>query len=95
MDVFGYEKLVNKSIRSFACEVSRTWGVAADEVGVRISYPGETLRVYLHVRGRQVKELTVLELVRFFIGSTTAGMEQKVAASVIRFLDECRDNSQS
>ena len=91
IDVFGYEKIVDKSVQNFALQVANEHGISPNKIFVRIIKPNEALRVFLHAGGKQLKELTILELVQFFVGQSNPQTESKVAESVSRFLDEYAD----
>ncbi|MDN5201160.1 hypothetical protein QQ008_07300 [Fulvivirgaceae bacterium BMA10] len=87
IDVFGYEKIVDKSVQNFALETANIHGISPNKIFVRIIKPSEVLRVFLHAGGRQIKELTILELVHFFVGNSNPKTGSKVAESVSRFLE--------
>ncbi len=90
IDLFGYEKIVNKSVRTYAEKIANEQGVNAKQVYVRIIKPAE-LRVFLHVSGKLLKELTIRELVHFFVGPgalKSSHTESKVVSSVSKFFSD-------
>ncbi len=90
IDLFGYEKMVHRSVRNFAIKTAEELGVPPNRIFVRIQENQGSLRVFLLAGGKTVKELTVLELVQFFVGLTTrsAHLEANIVKSVLRFLKE-------
>lgn len=95
VDVFGYEKKVTKNAVAYLDKAARELRIPYEQLFARIVKQNFTVRVYLHHRGRQLKEVPVRELVQFFAGrqATVPGRESKVVDSVSKYLDELsKDN---
>lgn len=93
IDVFGYESVVNASIAKYAENMAAQYGVCADQVYVRIIKPQLGVRVFLHINGQVIKELTVAELVAFFVGcKPTRTLQDKVVSYVVSFLQDYSSN---
>jgi len=96
IDLFSYEKMVNTNIVAYAQTIAKTHGVSFDQVFVRITKPRLGIRVFLHVNGKFIKELTIIELVEFFLGyKPTKGLQDKIVASIDAFLKSYVLNSAS
>ncbi len=87
VDIFGYEKLVNQNVQRFIEETASKAGVNPQTLFVRIVKPGQSLRVFLHSGAQQIEELTIKDLVLFFVGSSSVVNPATVADRVISFMD--------
>lgn len=91
VDIFGYEKKVSKNVIQYLTKASREERVPIGQLFARILIKGNTVRVYLHHKGKLLKEIPVRELVIFFAGQGTADLfdvESKVADSIKTYMAE-------
>ncbi|MBL4575809.1 MAG: hypothetical protein JKY51_06895 [Opitutaceae bacterium] len=91
VDIFGYEKKVTKNIVQYLNKAAREERVPPQQLFARIVKRDATVRVFLHHRGMQLKEVPVKELAIFFAGKGTTDLfniESKVAQSVGKYIDE-------
>lgn len=87
VDIFGYEKLVNQNVQRFMVETASKAGVNPLTLFVRIVKPGQSLRVFLHAGAQQIQELTIKDLVLFFVGSSSVVSPATVADRVNLFME--------
>jgi len=89
VDIFGYEKKITKNIIGYLEKAGKQKGILCEHLRVRIVRHQDTVRVFLHHNGRQIREVPVKELVGFFIGdgADLLGIEAKVVGGVIGYMD--------
>lgn len=88
IDLWGYESIINSSVVKYASTLALQYEVGIDQVIVRITKP-KGLRVFLHINGSLIKELTVIEMVEFFMGyQPDQGLQSKVIVHVSAFIED-------
>ena len=90
VDIFGYENKITKNVVQYLNKAARDYKIPYEQLFARIVKQNVTVRVFLHHQGKQLNEIPVKELLRFFAGqeaSDLIGMESKVVGSVSKYLD--------
>ncbi len=91
VDIFGYEKKITKNVVQYLNKTAIEQRIPSDQIFARIIKQDVTVRVFIHHRGMQLKEVPVKELATFFAGEGTTELfdiENKVAQSVGKYIDE-------
>jgi hypothetical protein len=91
VDIFGYEKRITKNITQYLDKTAKEQSIPIAQLFVRIVNLHDTIRVYVHHKGRQLKEIPVKELAYFFAGEETAslpGIGEKIANNIKKYMDE-------
>ncbi|MFY0689107.1 MAG: hypothetical protein JXQ90_18200 [Cyclobacteriaceae bacterium] len=91
VELFGYEKIVTESVGKFIEGEAVQLQVLSNQVSVNITQPNATIRVFLHANGQMQRELTMYELITFFVGSETASFPQvvvKVTTGIKAFITD-------
>ena len=88
IDLFGYEKMVNKNAWEFAEKIGLETNTKPEMVFLKVFLPGAELKVEVFTSTRIYKKASVSKLVLFFMGASTPQIESKVADSIISFIEE-------
>ncbi|MDH5383020.1 MAG: hypothetical protein OEW75_19365, partial [Cyclobacteriaceae bacterium] len=63
VDIFGYEKKITRNVVQYLNKAARDNCIPYEQLFARIIKQNVTVRVFLHHKGRQLKEIPVRELV--------------------------------
>ncbi len=91
VDIFGYEKKITKNVVQYLNKMAIEERIPVAQLFVRIVDLHNTIRVFVHHKGKQLKEIPVKQLALFFAGPETVhlpGIEGKIANSIRKYIDE-------